>query len=522
MHTKNRLHDLSRSWWTCLAVAWMTLCPAWGQGMDVEPNDACLQAQDLGITPLPFDLTGSLDSTPESPDIDFFLFTTSAGGSVTVDLQGASTGQGTLSDPFLGIFDSSCQLLILDDDGGTGLNSRARFNVPPDGMFVATVTACCDSTFEGGGVGSYLLTATPFQAIGSISGRLVDAGSNAPLPGDQPPFAFVELLRCQDPSFCGEFVASQATDSLGSFSFQTNFSGNLLEAGTYQVRGLALGYDPALTAPTAVGPDEDLDLGDIPLQPIPIIGSVSGQLVDALNGQPLSGNMPPFAAVQLVRCNEFGCFDFIAFSSADGNGRFSFDGSAFLIREGTFQLVAFAEQYKVTSSSTFEVSEGEDFDFGVFPVDPLPIQILEVTPCENLPPEGGTCRYSVRLRNGSGGRFRGEAWSNVDAFGLDADFSSSRFQVGGRGKDSPQPQKLNIRTGGGATVDFQFDVPGSVPDFAFICTEAWVGEEPNPQFAPRSNRFLFCVGKQGGGISVLSEKESRKILQQRGRALGRH
>ena len=66
MHTNNRLHDLSRSWWTCLAVAWMTLCPAWGQGMDVEPNDACLQAQNLGITPLPFDLTGSLDSTPES------------------------------------------------------------------------------------------------------------------------------------------------------------------------------------------------------------------------------------------------------------------------------------------------------------------------------------------------------------------------------------------------------------------------------------------------------------------------
>lgn len=47
--------------------------PAFSQGTEVEPNDACLTAQDLGTITLPFTLSGSLDGFPfPNGDVDFF------------------------------------------------------------------------------------------------------------------------------------------------------------------------------------------------------------------------------------------------------------------------------------------------------------------------------------------------------------------------------------------------------------------------------------------------------------------
>ena len=39
-----------------------------------------------------------------------------AGAFLQVDLEGVSTGAGTLQDPSLGIFDSQCNLLLFNDD----------------------------------------------------------------------------------------------------------------------------------------------------------------------------------------------------------------------------------------------------------------------------------------------------------------------------------------------------------------------------------------------------------------------
>ena len=41
-----------------------------GQGQ--ESNNTCPTAQNFGAVALPFTVNGSLDSTPESPDVDFF------------------------------------------------------------------------------------------------------------------------------------------------------------------------------------------------------------------------------------------------------------------------------------------------------------------------------------------------------------------------------------------------------------------------------------------------------------------
>src|SRR5215475_8176137 len=115
--------------------------PALAQLTEVEPNDQCTIAQDLGAVTLPVSLLGNLDSTPEVPDIDFFRFTGDPGSNVKVDLEGAQTGKGTLGDPLLGLFDSSCNLIAVADEGGVGLNSRLTLTVPPDGVFILAATA---------------------------------------------------------------------------------------------------------------------------------------------------------------------------------------------------------------------------------------------------------------------------------------------------------------------------------------------------------------------------------------------
>ncbi len=126
---------------------------------EVEPNDACAAPQDLGPVTLPLVQNGSLDGFPfPSGDVDFYRFAGPPNVAVRIDLEGQSTGQGTLGDPFLGLFDSGCNLLGANDDNGMNLNSRLVATIPADGIAVLAVTRCCDGGFDQGGSGSYLLT----------------------------------------------------------------------------------------------------------------------------------------------------------------------------------------------------------------------------------------------------------------------------------------------------------------------------------------------------------------------------
>ncbi len=170
------------------------------QGPDVEPNDACSTPQDFGAVALPFTLDGSLDGFPlPGGDVDFFRFSGTPNTSVRVDLEGQATGKGTLGDPFLGSFDSNCNLIALDDDGGDGLNSRLAITIPGDGVFILAVTRCCDGSFDQGGSGSYQLNiveipplpnddfvnattipALPFSDVVDITGASTEAGETPP------------------------------------------------------------------------------------------------------------------------------------------------------------------------------------------------------------------------------------------------------------------------------------------------------------------------------------------------------
>jgi len=69
--------------------------------------------------------TGTLETIG---DEDVFLFNPIAGASYDFSLRGADSGSGTLSDPFLRIFDSFGNQIAFDDDGGAGRDSQLTFS----------------------------------------------------------------------------------------------------------------------------------------------------------------------------------------------------------------------------------------------------------------------------------------------------------------------------------------------------------------------------------------------------------
>jgi hypothetical protein len=484
-----------------LAGALSSVAPA----QEIEPNQPCESAQDFGMTGVPVSVFGALSPTVESTDVDFFRFALTPGATVQADLAGAPTGQGTLGDPFLGLFDSACSLVAVNDDSGS-LNSRLIFETPADGIVTLGVTACCDGGFEGGGEGSYVLSLTRLAAIDSISGRIIDGDTGAPLSGQEFPFASVQLHRC-DAFGCFEFVGFQQADGDGRFGFTSDQFGNALFAGTYQVQASAAGFDGLASAPFDVAEGAALDLGDLPLSRIQVIGTVSGRVIDAVTGDPVSGFMPPFAVVFLERCENDACFA-VAGATPDLEGRFGFDGPVFSIPPGMFRLRGYADDYRESVSAEFAVAAFENVEFGDFPLTPFPIQFGAVQECQ-VPPGGGLCEFSITASNRGPGRYRGEAWAIVDLFTPGAS-RNTRFQVGNAGALNPMPQRINLRPGESTTLGFRLDVPAAVPDGSVVCVTITAGRDPDPQFNTQGDRFISCAAKNAGEFGAMSEKEGRR------------
>ncbi len=482
------------------------------QSVDQETNNSCPTAQDVGAVALPHTVDGSLDTAGGEPDIDFFRFSAGPGDLVRADHQGVSGGVGTLDDPLLALFDGDCNLIAINDDAGT-LDSRLQFTVPGSGAFVLAATAFPDFEFDGSEAeGTYLLTLSAVETADSISGRLVSARDGMPVSGESPTFAAVVLYRCFDAVSCFDFVGFRQADSGGNFIFETDDFGNPLSAGAYRIEAFANGFEFFSGVPFNVAANQALDLGDIALTPFILIGSVSGRLVDALDGSPLSGFGPPFAFAELQRCEGPDCFG-VAGASADEQGRFRFDGLPFSLPPGNYRVVAFAEDYRAATSARVDVAEDQDVDLGDVALTPLPIQFGAVQGCE-IPPGGGLCEFGIELRNRGPGPFKGQVWSTVEYFPNEFPFRFSRFQVGRVGAVNPMPERLNLRVGQSVFVDFQLTVPGDLPDFSVICATATVGSKPDAQFRNFGDRFLFCAQIQSGQFAVLGDKEGRKRMRE--------
>jgi hypothetical protein len=99
-------------------------------------------------TPPPDDFAGSVDTegtvsvggsaTGEighDGDLDWFAVDLSAGQSYAIDLEGDPTGAGSLSDPYLHLYDADGREIDFNDDGGQGFNSRLIFTPDRAGRY---------------------------------------------------------------------------------------------------------------------------------------------------------------------------------------------------------------------------------------------------------------------------------------------------------------------------------------------------------------------------------------------------
>ncbi len=171
----------------------------------LEPNDTCFVATDLTLDTLPLWIHDTLSGSPHpNGDVDFFRIAGTPNAQVTVDLEGQATGQGSLGDPFLGAFDSNCNLIASDDDGGVPPNSRLVLTFPVDGILVLGVTAYPDTAFNEGGSGSYLLTVQEFAPQPPVANFYF-------YPYEPSAFDSVQFIDYSwDPAGAG--IASQAWD----------------------------------------------------------------------------------------------------------------------------------------------------------------------------------------------------------------------------------------------------------------------------------------------------------------------
>ena len=251
----------------------------------------------------------------------------------------------------------------------------------------------------------------------------------------------------------------------------------------------------------------------------PPIGSITGRLVDAVTRRPVTGT------IDVRRCTSDVCTELVSLQNteevADGTGVFRVGnvdvfGRPILI--GDFQLTALADMGQFEAVTLrFSVAAGQNLDLGNVALTPPPIVLSNIRPCTNLPAEGGTCRYSVNIRNNMPTRITGQAFSPVQTGPSNGNvgFNGARFEASALNfGTSPIRAPISI-PGGGASRDATFfiRVPSSVPERTMICTEVNVGLDPNPAFNVKTSWLLFCLTKESSGYRVMSSAESRAAVE---------
>lgn len=481
---------------------------------DVEPNNACLEAQDLGQLDSPLTVTGTLDGTAEpypppgtAPNIDFFRVGVPAGASLEIALGGSSSGQGTLEDPFIYAFTPECQLFFAQDWGGAGLDVRAIVEAPLGDALIIAVTSCCGPTTSGGpGQGSYTLTVTERQPIAGIVGQIVDQATGAAPAG----IVTVRLLRCEPgETFCFDMNSTTVGDGSGSFSFTADYSGRALYPGSYIISVFGQPYEALNPAPFDVAAGELKDLGTLTVRKQPVIGSVSGRLVDAVSGEPISS-----ATVYLNACDDFGsgefCFRIRATITTGADGNFSFSPADTFdpLIPGRYKITYSADQYNSADLPAFSVGEDEHVALGTIAVEPFAVRITEATGCSFIPASGGVCEYRVRLVNGQRNAKKVHVWSVINTFGS--------FPAPDTTFQPEAARTISLKPGESRVVRFRLPVPAAVRPGTIFSAEVLASPDTRAfYFEPANRRTIFSAYKDfGGTFQQLPEEAARELQQQ--------
>ena len=194
-------------------------------------------------------------------DVDWFAVELVAGRHYRIDLEGTSTGQGALEDPYLlGIYDAGADLVEgagNNDDGGEGYNSHLEFTAPGTATYYIAAAAHAAHT------GSYRLSVeevTDDYPATTATGAVVNVGGSATgeieAPGDTDWFA-VEFIAdreyqidlegwrtdggtLEDPVLLGIYdvdgtLIDGATDDDGGEGLNSRVSFEAPETGTYYI-----------------------------------------------------------------------------------------------------------------------------------------------------------------------------------------------------------------------------------------------------------------------------------------------
>lgn len=240
--------------------------------------------------------------------------------------------------------------------------------------------------------------------------------------------------------------------------------------------------------------------------PVPVT-AITGRLVDAVTGAPLAGNMPPYSWVELRRCRLAGCIYQVASLSPDESGAFSFETDYYgnPLDPGDYMVGASANDYQFAEVGPFTAVSAEVTDLGDIALQPPPFVIENIVPCADIPAGGGTCKYSVDMRNNTGSDIRGLSWSLVNAWGGSSVFGYTYFQT-------DKAQATRVGAFSSRTVSFSFKVPGEVAEGTSMCTEAWFSDREASYFGTLRQAWLFCVMKQYGSYTVMDPKAAASLM----------
>jgi hypothetical protein len=73
---------------------------------------------------------------------------------------------------------------------------------------------------------------------------------------------------------------------------------------------------------------------------------------------------------------------------------------------------------------------------------------------------------------------------------------------------------VDLGSGKSPVLEFQFNVPATVANGAFICAGAYIGQEPSPSFGVLGTQQLFCISKQSAAFTLVPENQVQQQAQQ--------
>jgi hypothetical protein len=484
---------------------------------EVDPNNTCALAQVIpALTPnAAVTVNGALKTPPSVPDVDFYKFTGTPGDLFRLNLTGTSDGVDTLILPLAVILNSSC---VTTNTSGASDPLTAQITIPADGVVIVAVSSCCDFGLTGTGfyAGSYTLLATDLTPVQSISGRAVDSVTLQPIPNVQ-----AQLVLCGDPNCVtvSQFAGFGSTDSLGQFSFTSNF-GTPLIPGTYQVtlEDFSGRYETTVSPPFAAAGGQAAVMPDIAMLPVPVIGSITGRIVDSVTHAPLSGVSAPFTYIQMFGCSSLAFTCQFLSGTTDGTGRFVFNrdpSGRGVLANTSFSLFVSAEQYQTLYTSILTGGDGVNQNVGDIQLISNPVRFTVLQGCTNVPLTGGVCEYKVQITNGIATPVEGFAWATINANGLASYIGNSLFQTG-------EPQEMYLAgatrtTRASRTATFAFEIPGTVPIYSFICPTFWFGTgEANPQLYVQGQMpdYTDCVQRTATGYTPATPDQIKGLRKE--------